>query len=92
MDTKQWERFGELFTEDMKFYIESGSVEEVPGRASGTTTSGTCGDPTGAGESGRCDSLDYESTVWSHAFRSRTWASIPTREPRHVPTSGGSSG
>ncbi|HUJ64233.1 MAG TPA: nuclear transport factor 2 family protein [Acidimicrobiales bacterium] len=22
MDTKQWERFGELFTEDLKFYIE----------------------------------------------------------------------
>jgi hypothetical protein len=25
MDTKQWELFGELFTEDMKFYIESES-------------------------------------------------------------------
>ena len=23
MDTKQWERFGELFTEDLKFYIAS---------------------------------------------------------------------
>jgi SnoaL-like domain len=25
MDTKQWERFAELFTEDLKFYIVSGS-------------------------------------------------------------------
>jgi hypothetical protein len=24
MDTKQWGRFGELFTEDLKFYIENG--------------------------------------------------------------------
>lgn len=33
MDTKQWEAFGQLFTEDLKFYIEGGPV---PGPAEPT--------------------------------------------------------
>ena len=30
MDTKQWELFGRLFTEDMKFYIEKASGSDEP--------------------------------------------------------------